>query len=117
MRPSDNSVTPLACPFMLLFFIDCVNAARTSVGAAAAVVLSLFPGLLWHTLTKPDICQFECQRRSKTAQNGYLARSQEYGTSQETVVLRPGTYAYGPAKRPREGKCTSSVPCILFIAF
>lgn len=36
---------------------------------------------------------------------------------QKPVVLRPGTYAYGPAKRPHDGVCASSVPCILFIAF
>lgn len=36
---------------------------------------------------------------------------------QETATLKAGTYAYGPAKRVHEGKCTSSVPCVLFIAF
>jgi len=36
---------------------------------------------------------------------------------QKTAVLRPGTYAYGPAKRPHKGFCASTVPCVLFIAF
>lgn len=36
---------------------------------------------------------------------------------QKTAVLRPGTYAYGPAKRPHKGFCASAVPCVLFIAF
>lgn len=36
---------------------------------------------------------------------------------QKTVVLRPGTYAYGPARRPHSGACDSAVPCVLFIAF
>jgi len=36
---------------------------------------------------------------------------------QETAILRPGTYAYGPAKRPHDGACASDEPCILFIAF
>lgn len=36
---------------------------------------------------------------------------------QETAVLRPGTYGYGPANRPHKGFCASSVPCVLFIAF
>lgn len=36
---------------------------------------------------------------------------------QETVVLRPGTYAYGPAKLPHEGTCKEGDPCVLFIAF
>jgi quercetin dioxygenase-like cupin family protein len=36
---------------------------------------------------------------------------------QKTVVLKPGTYAFGPAKRKHEGACVSSVPCVLFIAF
>lgn len=35
---------------------------------------------------------------------------------QQTAVLRPGTYAYGPAKRPHSGYCASASPCILFIA-
>lgn len=36
---------------------------------------------------------------------------------QEKAVMTPGTYAYGPAKRPHDGYCASSTPCILFIAF
>jgi quercetin dioxygenase-like cupin family protein len=36
---------------------------------------------------------------------------------QKTSVLKPGTYAYGPAKRPHHGFCASAYPCILFIAF
>lgn len=36
---------------------------------------------------------------------------------QKTAVMTPGTYAYGPAKRPHDGYCASSTPCILFIAF
>lgn len=36
---------------------------------------------------------------------------------QKTVIMTPGTYAYGPAKRPHDGYCASSTPCILFIAF
>ncbi len=36
---------------------------------------------------------------------------------QKKAVLKPGTYAYGPAKRPHNGFCASSVPCVLFIAF
>jgi quercetin dioxygenase-like cupin family protein len=36
---------------------------------------------------------------------------------QKKAVLRPGTYAYGPAKRPHQGFCASKSPCVLFIAF
>lgn len=36
---------------------------------------------------------------------------------QQMVVLKTGTYAYGPAKRPHKGFCASAVPCVLFIAF
>ncbi len=36
---------------------------------------------------------------------------------QKTAVLKSGTYAYGPAKRPHKGYCASRVPCVLFIAF
>ena len=36
---------------------------------------------------------------------------------QKKAVLKPGTYAYGPAKHPHEGYCASAVPCVLFIAF
>jgi len=36
---------------------------------------------------------------------------------QETQVLTPGSYAYGPAKLPHKGSCAAGDPCILFIAF
>ncbi|MDP1862638.1 MAG: cupin domain-containing protein [Thiobacillus sp.] len=36
---------------------------------------------------------------------------------QKMAVLKPGTYAYGPAKKPHNGYCASDVPCVLFIAF
>jgi mannose-6-phosphate isomerase-like protein (cupin superfamily) len=36
---------------------------------------------------------------------------------QPTVVLRPGTYAYGPPAAPHDGRCASREPCVLFIAF
>lgn len=36
---------------------------------------------------------------------------------QKTVVLRPGTYAYGPAKLPHKATCAKGAPCVLFIAF
>lgn len=36
---------------------------------------------------------------------------------QKKAVLKPGTYAYGPAKRPHKGFCASPGPCVLFIAF
>ena len=36
---------------------------------------------------------------------------------QKAAVLKPGTYAYGPAKHPHKGYCASATPCVLFIAF
>lgn len=36
---------------------------------------------------------------------------------QATVELKPGTYAYGPAKLPHKAFCASADPCVLFIAF
>jgi len=36
---------------------------------------------------------------------------------QKTTVLKSGSYAYGPAKVPHQATCTSTVPCVLFIAF
>jgi mannose-6-phosphate isomerase-like protein (cupin superfamily) len=33
------------------------------------------------------------------------------------VVMRPGTYAYGPAKLPHDAYCAPGDPCVLFIAF
>ena len=36
---------------------------------------------------------------------------------QDAVVLRPGTYAYGPARLPHTAVCKGSEPCVLFIAF
>lgn len=37
--------------------------------------------------------------------------------NQAPAVLRPGTYAFGPAKKKHEGVCVSASPCVLFIAF
>lgn len=36
---------------------------------------------------------------------------------QPEVVLRPGMYAYGPAKAPHSAVCRPGDPCVLFIAF
>jgi quercetin dioxygenase-like cupin family protein len=35
----------------------------------------------------------------------------------KTAVLKPGTYAYGPAKLPHKAQCMKAGPCVLFIAF
>lgn len=35
----------------------------------------------------------------------------------KTVVLKPGTYAYGPAKATHKAVCAAGDPCVLFIAF
>jgi quercetin dioxygenase-like cupin family protein len=32
-------------------------------------------------------------------------------------ILKPGTYAYGPAKAPHKASCVSAEACVLFIAF
>ena len=36
---------------------------------------------------------------------------------QKQAVLKPGTYAYGPAQKAHKGFCASARPCVLFIAF
>lgn len=36
---------------------------------------------------------------------------------QKPITLKPGSYAYGPAKAPHSGKCSKAGECILFIAF
>ena len=36
---------------------------------------------------------------------------------QAKVVLKPGMYAYGPAKLPHTASCGASASCVLFIAF
>lgn len=36
---------------------------------------------------------------------------------QETTILTPGTYAYGPAGKPHSAYCTEGDTCVLFIAF
>lgn len=33
------------------------------------------------------------------------------------AVLRPGSYAYGPARLPHKAECGATGPCVLFIAF
>jgi len=36
---------------------------------------------------------------------------------QAQVVLKPGMYAYGPAKLPHSATCATSASCVLFVAF
>jgi quercetin dioxygenase-like cupin family protein len=36
---------------------------------------------------------------------------------QEPTTLKPGSYAFGPAKLPHEAHCAEGAPCTLFIAF
>jgi quercetin dioxygenase-like cupin family protein len=36
---------------------------------------------------------------------------------QSTTMLRPGMYAYGPARLPHEAVCVGAAQCVLFIAF
>jgi quercetin dioxygenase-like cupin family protein len=36
---------------------------------------------------------------------------------QPMTVLKPGSYAWGPAKHPHKAVCVSAKPCILFVAF
>lgn len=36
---------------------------------------------------------------------------------QDTVVLRSGSYAYGPPTLPHDAVCAAGDPCVLFIAF
>ena len=36
---------------------------------------------------------------------------------QQKATLKPGTYAYGPAKLPHNAVCVGRKPCVLFIAF
>lgn len=36
---------------------------------------------------------------------------------QEKIILKTGSYAYGPAKLSHEAFCASETPCVLFIAF
>ncbi len=36
---------------------------------------------------------------------------------QDPVILKPGSYAYGPAMRPHQAQCQSEQACVLFIAF
>lgn len=36
---------------------------------------------------------------------------------QEPVVLKPGTYAWGPPEHPHSARCLDAGDCVLFIAF
>lgn len=36
---------------------------------------------------------------------------------QQATTLKPGMYAYGPAKLPHKATCAKGAPCVLFIAF
>lgn len=35
----------------------------------------------------------------------------------DPVTLKPGTYAYGPARLPHKAKCGPAAACVLFIAY
>lgn len=35
---------------------------------------------------------------------------------EKPVVLKAGTYAYGPAGKPHKAKCLNNGPCVLFVA-
>ena len=35
----------------------------------------------------------------------------------KAVILKSGSYAYGPAKLPHKAECKKAGPCVLFIAF
>ena len=37
--------------------------------------------------------------------------------NQPKLVLKPGMYAYGPAKLAHSASCAGNAPCVLFIAF
>jgi mannose-6-phosphate isomerase-like protein (cupin superfamily) len=37
--------------------------------------------------------------------------------NQGPLTIRPGDYAYGPARLPHSARCRSTVRCVLFIAF
>lgn len=36
---------------------------------------------------------------------------------EKSQILKAGSYAYGPAKKPHTAKCGDAGPCVLFIAF
>ena len=36
---------------------------------------------------------------------------------EDTFTLKPGSYAFGPAKLAHQAKCTSEESCVLFISF
>lgn len=38
-------------------------------------------------------------------------------TGEKSQILKPGSYAYGPALKPHSAKCGDNGPCVLFIAF
>ncbi|MFT7901375.1 cupin domain-containing protein [Tenacibaculum ascidiaceicola] len=35
---------------------------------------------------------------------------------EKATVLKAGSYAYGPAKKPHRAKCLNNGPCVLFVA-
>ena len=35
---------------------------------------------------------------------------------EKPTILKSGTYAYGPAKKPHRAKCLDNGPCVLFVA-
>ena len=39
-----------------------------------------------------------------------------YPKGEDPVILKAGSYAYGPAGKPHKAKCLDNGPCVLFVA-
>lgn len=73
----------------------------------ADVLLKVPPGMViprhWHTSAERMVLL-----------SGRLTVSYD---GRKPLALKPGAYAFGPAKLPHEAVCAKGTPCVLFIAF
>lgn len=144
IQPSDHSKVfraPLAC---LSFCISLLALSSASAEQPAFIWTADDPGLQWGPCPDfmPPGCELAVLQGDPGKSNadvffklpGNTTAASHWHTSaermvlvsgelhvdydgQEPVVMRPGTYAYGPAKLPHVAACRSSDPCVLFIAF
>jgi quercetin dioxygenase-like cupin family protein len=63
---------------------------------------------------------FEVPRHRHTSAERMVLISGEFHVTydgHDTIVMKPGSYAHGPAELPHKAFCAEGDPCVLFIAF
>ncbi|REL39315.1 cupin domain-containing protein [Rhodohalobacter sp. SW132] len=138
-----TSILPLIFSFLILCYSP-LKAQNISGDEEAFIFHKNDAGLEWASCPEfmPDDCRlavlqgdpagpnadvfFKLQGNSDVANHWHTSAERMILVSgelrvdyegQDPVVMKPGTYAYGPAELPHTTSCVSDEPCLLFIAF